>query len=270
MGLILLATVACSGAGSDAILGTGDEAGLATARFALNGEIPIQPGLALGADPEEIHLDPCDPEASTDPETGKLLGEATIGAFVRDADLQPLVGVEVVFSTTAGVLESMGQPVLTDEKGLATDMLSVDEDDEGDVVITATTSEFMEMLTVPVIVEPKRPVTLEMDPAELWPPNHEMREVTAMFENLSCYPSATFELLSVTSNEPDNGNGDGNTIDDIQGTEIETADTELMLRAERAGGGDGRIYTVTYGLADGEGSTSMISATVVVPHDQGN
>ena len=50
--VLLLVTLACSGAGGDSLLGP-DSAG-ATAPFAVAGEIPIQEGLTLGADPEEI------------------------------------------------------------------------------------------------------------------------------------------------------------------------------------------------------------------------
>lgn len=267
--VILFLTLACDGAGGDAVLGT-NESGALMAQFGLNGEIPVQSGLALGADPDEVRLDPCDPDAPVDSETGKLLGKSTIGASVRDVDQQPMVGVEVFFSTSAGVLESMGAPVLTDDQGLATDTLAVDEEDAGEVVVTVSASEFVEMITVPVILVPKPPITLEMDPVELWPPNHKMREVTAVFGGLDCEPTATFELVSVTSNEPDNGQGDGSTVDDIQGVDVGTADTEFLLRAERTGGGDGRVYTVTYELTDGEGVSSTMSATVIVPHDQGN
>ena len=265
---LLMIALACSGAGSDVMLGSGDPRTMAS--FAANGEIPVQEGLTLGADPEEIRLDPCDPDTPTDPDTGKMLGKSTIGAFLLDADLNPIVDAEVSFSTTAGLLESGGQPVLTDDRGLATDTLAVDEDDAGDVVITVTSGDLTEMLTVPVVVLPKPPVTLTMSPEELWPPNHRMRRVHAVFDGLDCDADATFKLVSVTSSEPDNDTGDGNTDDDIQGAEIDTADIELMLRAERAGGGDGRVYTLVYELTDGTGAISMLEATVTVPHDQGN
>ena len=78
-------------------------------------------------------------------------------------------------------------------------------------------------------------------------------------------------LTSVTSNEPDNdkGNGDGNTINDIQGADISTEDYEFPLRAERAGKGDGRVYTITYTVTDKSGNSASASATVVVPLDMG-
>lgn len=248
----------------------GPESAGAMAPFAESGEIPIQEGLTVGADPEEINLDPCDPETPADPHTGKLLGATTIGAFVRGADLEPQVGVEVTFSASTGLLSSMGQSVLTNERGLATDRLTVNEDEVGDVVVSVTAIDLTSEVTVPVALLPKSTVTLTMDPDELWPPNHKMRTVTARFEGLDCYPEATLQLLSVTSNEPDNGTGDGDTDDDIQDAETGTPDTEFSLRAERAGGGDGRVYTVVYELNDGEEGTSMLESIVTVPHDQGH
>jgi hypothetical protein len=265
---LLVLVQACSGAGGDALLGP-NTAG-ATALFADAGEIPIREGLTVGADPEEIRIDPCDPDTPTDSDSGSLLGSTTIGAFVRDADLQPIVGAQVTFEASAGRLASMGDPVLTDERGLATDKLTVEEGDAGDVLVTVRTDDLAEELTVPVRVLEKPPVTLVMQPDELWPPNHKLRPVTAVFDGLDCDPEATIRLVSVESNEPDNEIGDGNTDDDIQGAEIDTADTEFLLRAERAGGGSGRVYSVVYELTDGAGASSMLEASVMVPHDQGH
>jgi hypothetical protein len=78
-------------------------------------------------------------------------------------------------------------------------------------------------------------------------------------------PGATFTLVSVTSNEPDNGEDDGDTVNDIV---IVDSDT-FKLRAERSGTGTGRIYTITYQATDACGNTILASATVTVPHDQG-
>ena len=263
--LILAGAMGCDGGGR-AVLGDDPN----TDPFALGGSGAIKEGLTLMAANETIDLDPCDADAPTDPDTGKLLGQTEIGAYLLDADLMPVVGAEVTFGTSAGELESMGQPVLTDENGLATDTLAVDEDDAGDVVVTATSGELMEMITILVKRLERPELTLEMQPAYLWPPNHKLHRVRAVFGGLDCEPAPNLELLSVTSNEPDNDIGDGDTTDDIQGADIGSDDSQFMLRAERAGGGDGRVYTVTYSATDAEGGRSMLEATVVVPHDQDN
>jgi hypothetical protein len=78
-------------------------------------------------------------------------------------------------------------------------------------------------------------------------------------------------LESVTSNEPDNGEGtgDGNTVNDIQDGDFGSADFIFRLRAERAGTGQGRTYTVVYGARDGSGNEATASSFVFVPHDMG-
>jgi len=71
--------------------------------------------------------------------------------------------------------------------------------------------------------------------------------------------------LSVTSNEPINGTGDGDTSPDW----IILDAHHVQLRAERAGNGNGRIYTITITCTDNGGNSSHQSVTVSVPHDRG-
>ena len=100
-------------------------------------------------------------------------------------------------------------------------------------------------------------ISVTVTPDTLWPPNHKMVDiVAAVTVSDICDAAPIVVLTSVTSNEPDNDqgkpydpqdstSGDGNTINDIQGAVIGTEDYEFQLRAERAGAGDGRIYTIT-------------------------
>jgi hypothetical protein len=44
-------------------------------------------------------------------------------------------------------------------------------------------------------------------------------------------------------------------------------DQNFQLRAERAGPGGDRIYTVTYEATDDSGNQARVSQEVVVPHD---
>jgi hypothetical protein len=109
------------------------------------------------------------------------------------------------------------------------------------------------------------------DPAFLWPPNHKMREVDVDLVVMDlCDPDPTVLLTSVVSNEPDNGNGDGNTIYDIQDAEVGTDDRSFLLRAERMGGGSGRIYTATYNATDASGNYTDGVVEILVPHDMGD
>jgi hypothetical protein len=102
-------------------------------------------------------------------------------------------------------------------------------------------------------------------PSTLWPPNHKYVEVhvtVTVYD--ACDPSPTLTFVSITSNEPDNSVGDGNTTNDI----IIINDFTFNLRAERSGTGSGRTYTITYQATDVSGNYAMASVTVEVPHNQ--
>jgi len=127
--------------------------------------------------------------------------------------------------------------------------------------------------TVDVSVGDSDPPTIEAvsAPMVLWPPNHKMHEVdVALVVTDSCDPDPTVLLTSLVSSEPDNGTGDGNTVDDIQEVEIGTDDRTFLLRAERMGGGSGRIYAATYNATDASGNSTDGMVQILVPHDQGD
>jgi hypothetical protein len=86
-----------------------------------------------------------------------------------------------------------------------------------------------------------------------------------------CDTSVVVVLDSVTSSEPDDapGNADGDTTGDVQDALVGTADTSILLRAERSGGGSGRVYALTYSALDDSGNRSSALGLVGVPHDQG-
>jgi uncharacterized protein len=105
-------------------------------------------------------------------------------------------------------------------------------------------------------------ISVSVDKTVLWPPNHQYQKVRATVDasdNWTADPTVT--LVSVTSNEPDNGEDDGNTVNDI----VIVDDTTFKLRAERSGEGDGRVYTITYQVTDDCGNTAEGTATVTVP-----
>lgn len=108
-------------------------------------------------------------------------------------------------------------------------------------------------------------ISVSLSPTLLWPPNHQYADVAATVVTTGSCTPLTVILRQVTSNEPDNGDDDGNTVDDISGASIGTADYSLQLRAERSSSGTGRIYTVTYKVTDALGNEAFASATVSVP-----
>jgi len=107
-------------------------------------------------------------------------------------------------------------------------------------------------------------LTVTVTPDELWPANHKYVRVTATVVATDNFdPNPTITLVSITSNEPDNGLGDGDMPEDIVILDTYTFD----LRAERAGLGTDRVYTITYQVTDACGNTTLASAIVTVPHD---
>jgi len=101
-------------------------------------------------------------------------------------------------------------------------------------------------------------------PNTLWPPNHKMVAVTVIAIASDQYdPAPVCKISSVASNEPVNGTGDGDTAPDWEITGALTAN----LRAERAGNGSGRVYTLTVECADQAGNSATKKTTVTVPHD---
>jgi hypothetical protein len=115
------------------------------------------------------------------------------------------------------------------------------------------------------LVPPALQVTVT--PEVLWPPNHKYVEVTATVTATDDGGAApTVTLVSVTSNEPDNGRGDGNTRNDIRIID----DTTFELRAERSALGWGRVYTITYQAEDAAGNINVEAATVSVPLNKRN
>lgn len=103
---------------------------------------------------------------------------------------------------------------------------------------------------------------VSVTPNTLWPADHKYRDVTATVvveDDFDLTPIVT--LVSVTSNEPDDGKEDGNTKNDI----VIVDDFHFKLRAERSGIGTGRIYTITYLVTDACGNSTTQSVTVSVP-----
>ncbi len=100
----------------------------------------------------------------------------------------------------------------------------------------------------------------------LWPPNHKMVKVTVHYTDTdNCDPSPNC-TLSVASNEAVNGTGDGNTSPDWQVLDAH----HVLLRAERSGNGDGRVYTITITCTDVSGNSASEDVSVLVPHDRGH
>lgn len=117
------------------------------------------------------------------------------------------------------------------------------------------------------VVDTTPPVigSVSATPNALWPPNHKMIPVVATVSVADvCDASLSCQIVSVSSNEPVDGLGDGHTTPDW----VLTGPLTVDLRAERAGGGSGRIYTIGVQCTDGSGNNTLGSVQVSVAHDQ--
>jgi HYR domain-containing protein len=115
-------------------------------------------------------------------------------------------------------------------------------------------------------------ITLNGQTITLWPPDHKSTTiyVTDLVASASdlCDPGVNINsvvIASVTSDELENSSGDGNTINDIV---IADGCKSVQLRAERMGGGNGRVYTITFKVTDSSGNSTTATAEVTVPSSQ--
>jgi hypothetical protein len=114
-------------------------------------------------------------------------------------------------------------------------------------------------------------VTTVTSPITLWPPNHEYvtisldQCVTSVVDQCdgSLSPIAQGQIVDVTSDEPEDAPGSGNTCNDIVIVDHAT----VRVRAERDGRGDGRVYVIHFTESDLHGNATPATCTVQVPHD---
>jgi hypothetical protein len=104
--------------------------------------------------------------------------------------------------------------------------------------------------------------SIAASPSNLWPPNHKMVAVrVAVTAQDSVDAAPVSRIVTVTSNQPINGPGDGNTAPDW---EI-TGPLTLNLRAERAGGAN-RLYRIEVVTTDFSGNSTTSTVVVSVAH----
>ena len=134
------------------------------------------------------------------------------------------------------------------------------------VIFTATdasgnAAKFMANVTV---VDTRGPCIMNLVavPNVLDKPDHKMVPIT-LTANVTdiCDVAPSYKIISVCSNEPVNGLGDGDTGPDWEITGKMT----VNLRAERSGKGTGRIYTIKLSATDASGNCTAKNVTVTVP-----
>jgi uncharacterized repeat protein (TIGR01451 family) len=114
-------------------------------------------------------------------------------------------------------------------------------------------------------VDPNPPVVsaVTTDPSSLWPKNHKLRDVTINYTATDSCGGVNCQITNITSNEPVEGTGDGDTSPDWEFVD----EHHVRLRAESAGGSAGRIYTITVTCTDAAGNSTTKTVEVHVGHN---
>lgn len=99
----------------------------------------------------------------------------------------------------------------------------------------------------------------------LWPPQHQLENVNILGVTDPDNDAISITIDSISQDEPTNGTGDGDVTPDGFGLETSTA----VIRAERAGDGNGRIYRIAYTATDSNNAECSGEVLVGVNHDQG-
>lgn len=180
---------------------------------------------------------------------------ATVSVSVADTDGNQLTIQWIVNGQVVQVDVIPGQPPITSGTvsytgtyplGTTTVMASVSD---GKATVTRSTTVTIRDSTPPVIK------AISANPNILWPPNHQMVPVAVTVTATDGGdPNPISRIISVTSNEAGTG----------QQYQI-TGDLTVDLRAERNGGGNGRIYTITVRCTDMSNNSSTRTVTVRVP-----
>jgi hypothetical protein len=95
----------------------------------------------------------------------------------------------------------------------------------------------------------------------LWPPNHEFVPVGILDVTDPEGDDIVITIDSIFQDEPVDSTGDGSFSPDGMGIGTPTA----QVRAERDGGGNGRVYHIYFTADDGNGGTCAGEVLVSVP-----
>lgn len=102
---------------------------------------------------------------------------------------------------------------------------------------------------------------VSLDRTELWPPNNELVTVTASgATDIDAGDTVSLVVDGVRQDEPTSGGPDAGLTAPLS--------SSAAVRAERDGGGDGRVYRLHFLATDSRGATCSGELTVGVPHDQ--
>jgi hypothetical protein len=97
-------------------------------------------------------------------------------------------------------------------------------------------------------------------PGSLWAPDKLFHTVALSGATDPEDGAVAIAITGVKQDEPIDG-----TIDAVAGA----SPASVGIRAERAGGGDGRVYVIAFTATDADGASCTGTASVGVPHNRG-
>ena len=231
------------------------------------GDTVVNPTVFLGAGTHTITLVVNDGTVDSAPDTVQITVRDNIAPAITTTDR-----TEEATDVSTPV-DISGDASATDAVGVA----SLTNDNAGPYPVGSTTVTWeacdaagncsTETQTVTIIDTTPPEISNACLTDKLWPPNHKLVLVSTGSVSDIADPNATFDIV-VTSNQPINGTGDGNTDPDWV-VDSSSSDYEVSLRAERAGNIGQRDYTTTVTATDASGNTSTATCSASVPHDQG-
>jgi uncharacterized repeat protein (TIGR01451 family) len=186
---------------------------------------------------------------------GGVCGGAGQNRTVTFAILTAGASATVAFETTANCNLADGAVIINTATITGTEMDPNPANNSATAMTTASNP--------PPVIKLKTPISLR-------PPNHKYHtvDIAQMIESVSdnCPVSAGDVVIEqVASDELDDALREGVTTDDIV---IAPNCRSVRLRAERAGPGNGRVYTVSLRLTDRGGAVTRADFVVRVPKGQ--
>jgi hypothetical protein len=142
---------------------------------------------------------------------------------------------------------------------------------EGETTVTyfavdnAGNAEEAQTLTVRIDMTPPLLGGLPSAGCALRPPDHRLVQVAMVTaSDARSGLAAGAPTVTATSSEPEVGTEAGDHAPDVV-----ISGGAVKVRAERAGAGPGRVYTITASANDRAGNLARVTATCTVPHDRG-
>jgi len=202
------------------------------------------------------------PPATTNECTQSNGTPASLTAQVSDADGDALTvnwladGSQVQVDNVPGSTPPTSAAVTLNRPfTLGSHTLDVTVTDNRSTPVACHTTVSIRDTTAPVI-------TASLGQQDLWPPDHQMINVGFNVSAQDQCSGSQPISVKVFSNESQNATGDGNFAPDATGTS-----GTLLLRGERSGSGNGRVYLVVVKSTDPAGNSSFACSTAVVAHD---